>query len=76
MPIRAFAWGYDAHRIIAEIAGQFLQTQTAHQVRELLAIENVTTLAEVSTWADENPAAASRDSTLAIRQHPNPCIAR
>jgi hypothetical protein len=53
IPIRAFAWGYDAHRIIAEIAEQFLQPRTAHQVRELLAIENVTTLAEVSTWADE-----------------------
>jgi hypothetical protein len=52
-PLNAFAWGYEGHRIIAEIAEQFLQPQTAHQVRELLAIENVTTLAEVSTWADE-----------------------
>jgi len=52
-PLNAFAWGYEGHRIIAEIAEQFLQPQTAHQVRELLAIENVTTLTEVSTWADE-----------------------
>src|SRR5215467_3379142 len=52
-PLNAFAWGYEGHRIIAEIAEQFLEPQTAHQVRELLAIENVTTLAEVSTWADE-----------------------
>jgi len=52
-PVKAFAWGYEAHRVIAEIAEQFLQPQTAHQVRELLAIENVTTLADVSTWADE-----------------------
>jgi hypothetical protein len=36
-----------------KIAEQFLQPQTVRQVRELLAIENVTTLAEVSTWADE-----------------------
>jgi hypothetical protein len=50
-PIDAFAWGYEAHQIIAEIAEQFLQPQTVRQVRELLAIENVTTLAEVSTWA-------------------------
>src|SRR6516225_2675402 len=52
-PLNAFAWGYEGHRIIAEIAEQFLAPQTAHQVRELLAIDNVTTLADVSTWADE-----------------------
>ena len=52
-PIQALAWGYDAHRVIAEIAEQFLAPQTARQVHELLAIENVTTLADVSTWADE-----------------------
>jgi hypothetical protein len=52
-PVKAFAWGYEAHRVIAEIAEQFLQPQTVHQVRALLAIENVTTLADVSTWADE-----------------------
>jgi hypothetical protein len=51
--IQARAWGYEAHRIIAEIAEQFLIPETAHQVRELLAVENVTTLADVSTWADE-----------------------
>ncbi len=52
-PVKALAWGYEAHRIIAEIAEQFLTAETAHQVRELLAIENVTNLADVSTWADE-----------------------
>src|SRR6516225_1151457 len=52
-PLNAFAWGYEGHWIIAEIAKQFLEPQPAHQVRELLAIENVTTLADVSTCADE-----------------------
>jgi hypothetical protein len=47
------AWGYEAHRVIAEIAEQFLAPQTSHQVRKLLALENATTLAAVSTWADE-----------------------
>ena len=51
--IEALAWGYDAHRVVAEIAEQFLEPETARQVRALLAIENVPTLAEVSTWADE-----------------------
>jgi hypothetical protein len=51
--VKAVAWGYEGHRIIAEIAEQFLELQTAHHVRDLLAIENLTTLAEVSTWADE-----------------------
>ena len=53
LPGNAFAWGYTGHRIIAEIAEQFLEPETAHKIRELLAIENVTTLAEVSTWADQ-----------------------
>jgi hypothetical protein len=51
--VSALAWGYEGHRIIAEIAEQFLEPETAHRVRDLLAIENRTTLAEVSTWADE-----------------------
>jgi S1/P1 Nuclease len=49
----AFAWGYAGHRIIAEIAEQLLEPETARQVRDLLAIENTTTLADVSTWADQ-----------------------
>jgi S1/P1 Nuclease len=52
-PGHAFAWGYAGHRIIAEIAEQFLEPTTARRVRELLDIENVTTLADVSTWADQ-----------------------
>jgi hypothetical protein len=49
----ALAWGSEGHRIVAEIAEQYLEPATARRVRELLAIENATTLAQVSTWADE-----------------------
>ena len=49
----AVAWGYEGHRIVAEIAEQYLEPATARQVRELLAPENATALADVSTWADE-----------------------
>src|SRR6266849_3910782 len=49
----ALAWGDEGHRLVAEIAEQYLEAGTARQVRELLAAENATTLAEVSTWADE-----------------------
>jgi hypothetical protein len=52
-PSYALAWGYTGHRIIAEIAEQFLEPETAHKVRDLLAIENVSTLADVSEWADQ-----------------------
>jgi len=68
----ALAWGSEGHRIVAEIAEQYLEPATARQVRELLAIENATTLAQVSTWADEYPAAATRDGALALRRHPGP----
>jgi hypothetical protein len=53
IPTKCLAWGFEAHRVIAEIAEQYLEPQTARQIRGLLAIENATTLAEVSTWADE-----------------------
>jgi hypothetical protein len=49
----ALAWGYEGHHIAAEIAERFLEPSTAHQVRDLLAIDNETTLAQASTWADE-----------------------
>jgi hypothetical protein len=38
-PAKSLAWGYEAHRIIGEIAEQFLDPHTAHQVRDLLAIK-------------------------------------
>jgi hypothetical protein len=34
---RALAWGYEGHRIVAEIAEQYLEPVTARHVRELLA---------------------------------------
>jgi len=49
----ALAWGSEGHHIAAEIAEQFLEPSTAHQIRGLLAIDNETTLAQASTWADE-----------------------
>jgi hypothetical protein len=49
----ALAWGSEGHRVVAEIAEQYLEPATARQVRGLLAIENATTLAQVATWADD-----------------------
>jgi S1/P1 Nuclease len=53
LPGRALAWGSEGHHISTEIAEQFLEASTVRQVRELLAIDNETTLAQASTWADE-----------------------
>jgi hypothetical protein len=53
VPAQAFAWGSEGHRIIAEIAEQHLQPETARQIRDLLAIENETSLAHVANWADQ-----------------------
>jgi hypothetical protein len=52
-PSEVFAWGSEGHRIVAEIAEQYLTSDTARQVRELLAIENATTLADVANWSDQ-----------------------
>src|SRR5690242_4567980 len=53
IPTQAFAWGSEGHRIVAEIAEQHLEPTTAKQVRDLLALENSTTLADVANWADK-----------------------
>ncbi|MGO8918226.1 MAG: S1/P1 nuclease [Stellaceae bacterium] len=50
-PSDALAWGPEGHRIVAEIAEQYLEPETVRQVRGLHAIENATTLAQVSTSA-------------------------
>jgi hypothetical protein len=50
---QAMAWGSEGHRVIAEIAEQYLEPTAARQARDLLAIENATTLSSVSTWADQ-----------------------
>ena len=52
-PASALAWGSEGHRIIAEIAKQHLEPATAKQVRDLLAIEDDTSLADVANWADQ-----------------------
>ena len=73
--VSALAWGYEGHRIVAEIAEQFLEPETAHHVRDLLAIENLTTLAEVSTWADQirpQHPETRRWHFVNIPIHPNP----
>lgn len=50
---RALAWGYEGHRIIANIAERCIEPATARRVRVLLAVENETTLADVANWADQ-----------------------
>lgn len=46
----AWAWGQNGHRVIGQIAQNHLSSQAAAQVRSLLPESS---LAEVSTWADE-----------------------
>jgi hypothetical protein len=50
---QALAWGDQGHRIVAEIAERYLEPTAARQVRELLALANAITLAQVSIWADD-----------------------
>lgn len=52
-PTQAMGWGSEGHRIIAEIAEQYLEPDTSRRVRALLAIENATTLADIANWADQ-----------------------
>lgn len=57
----AWAWGADAHRLVAQVAESRLQPAALAAVQQLLAQEPGATLASVSTWADEqrNPLTAA-----------------
>lgn len=49
----AQAWGPLGHRVVADIAQQHLSPGAQAQVRQLLAPEHTTQLADVATWADD-----------------------
>lgn len=60
MPLQALAWGSTGHQIIATLAEKQFTPRTQAQVQALLAQEPGSTLASISTWADErkNPTTA------------------
>lgn len=53
VPNVALAWGYDGHRIVADIAEQHLTTETRREVAELLKLDRASSLGDIATWADE-----------------------
>ena len=50
---KAFAWGPDGHRIVAQIAAEHLQPGTRAAVAALLDGEPEPSLAGIANWADE-----------------------
>jgi len=52
-PLNASAWGSVAHRLIAEVAETQLTTAVKAEVSRLLALEPGSTLASISTCADD-----------------------
>ena len=50
LPILAFAWGPEGHRVVADLARERLTASARQQIRELLGNDD---LAAISTWADE-----------------------
>ena len=52
-PAPARAWGRDAHRVVADLAQARLDPTARAEVARLLALEPASSLADVSTWADE-----------------------
>jgi hypothetical protein len=48
------AWGADGHRLIARVAEQQLSPAARAEVERLLALEPGSSLASISTWADEH----------------------
>jgi hypothetical protein len=50
----AFAWGVEGHQVVALVAEKALAPKARAEVDRLLALEPGTTLASVSTWADEH----------------------
>lgn len=54
MPSQVLAWGSVGHQVIATLAEKQLTPAAQAQVQALLAEEPASTLASISTWADEN----------------------
>lgn len=52
LPAPAFAWDRDGHQIVAGIAARHLSPSASAEVTALLATEGLSSLAEVSLWAD------------------------
>jgi hypothetical protein len=52
-PVVVFAWGSEGHQVIAQLAESQLTPKTKAEVQRLLAFEPSSTLASISTWADE-----------------------
>lgn len=52
-PLSAFAWGATGHQVIGALAEKQLTANARVQVQTLLALESGSTLASISTWADE-----------------------
>lgn len=50
LPILAFGWGKNGHRVVGQIAENHLTPKAAKAVRDLLGADS---LAEVSNWADD-----------------------
>lgn len=55
----AFAWGADAHRLIAELAERQLTPEAKLEASRLLDHEPGATIVSVSTWADQSRRPAS-----------------
>ncbi len=53
LPPNAHAWGSAAHHLIAEVAETQLTAAAKSEISRLLALEPGSTLASISTWADE-----------------------
>ena len=60
LPLSALAWGSTGHQVIASLAANQLTPKAQVQTQALLAQEPGSTLASISTWADErkNPTTA------------------
>lgn len=61
LPPLAHAWGSAGHHVVAQLAEAQLTPKARTEVNRLLALEPGSTLASISTWADEhkNPSTAA-----------------
>jgi hypothetical protein len=53
IPKIALAWGHTGHAVVADIAEAHLTPAAREQVKQLLAVDHVHHLWEISEWADE-----------------------
>jgi hypothetical protein len=59
LPLQALSWGAEGHQVIAKLSESQLTPKARSEINRLLSLEPESTMASISTWADEHRSPAT-----------------